>query len=69
MLELSLSEKWRKFKHIQLSGVMGMAICDDETAVGEVCKTANLFQKVKKHFFADSPQFKKCQWVCHPITV
>ena len=56
-----LSEKWRKFKHIQLSGVMGMAtFTDDETAVRrEFVKLQTYFKKVKKHFFADSPQFKE----------
>ena len=54
-------DKWRKFKHIQLSGVMGMAtFTDDETAVRrEFVKLQTYFKKVKKHFFADSPQFKE----------
>ncbi len=55
------SNKWREYKHIQLSGVMGMATyTDDETVVRrEFAKLHTYFNKVKEHFFADSPDFKE----------
>lgn len=55
------SKKWREYKHIQLSGVMGMATyTDDETIVKrEFAKLNTYFDKVKEHFFADSPKFKE----------
>ena len=51
------SNKWREYKHIQLSGVMGMATyTDDETVVRrEFSKLHAYFNKVKNHFFADNP--------------
>jgi pyridoxal phosphate enzyme (YggS family) len=56
-----LSNKWHKYKHIQLSGIMGMATyTDDETIVRrEFVKLQTYFKKVKEHFFADTPQFKE----------
>lgn len=55
------AEKWRKYTHVQLSGVMGMAtFTDDENIVREeFAKLHAFFHKVKKHFFADEPQFKE----------
>lgn len=53
--------KWREWSHIQLSGVMGMATyTDDEDVVRkEFVKLNAFFNKVKEHFFADSPHFKE----------
>ncbi len=55
------SDKWRKYKHIQLSGVMGMAtFTDNETIVRrEFAKLHTFFNKIKEHFFADNPEFKE----------
>lgn len=55
------NEKWREYKHIQLSGVMGMAtFTNDENIVKEeFAKLRTFFYRVKKHFFADEPQFKE----------
>ena len=55
------SDKWRNYKHIQLSGVMGMAtFTDDETVVRrEFSKLHTYFNKVKAHFFADNAEFKE----------
>lgn len=53
--------KWREWNHIQISGVMGMATyTDDEQVVrSEFFKLHTFFQRIKEHFFADSPQFKE----------
>ena len=55
------SNKWREYKHIQLSGVMGMATFTDDEAVvrKEFAKLQAFFNKVKEHFFADGPHFKE----------
>ena len=55
------TEKWREYTHVRLSGVMGMAtFTDDENIVREeFAKLHAFFHKVKKHFFADEPQFKE----------
>lgn len=55
------SNKWKEHKHIQLAGVMGMAtFTDDETVVRkEFTKLQSFFNRVKEHFFADTPQFKE----------
>lgn len=52
---------WRELKHIQLSGVMGMATyTDDEEVVRkEFAKLHAFFVKVKEHFFVDTLQFKE----------
>ncbi len=55
------SEKWREYKHIQLAGLMGMATFTEDEAIvrREFAKLQTYFDKVKKHFFAESPQFKE----------
>lgn len=55
------SNEWRKFKHIQLAGVMGMAtFTDDEQLVRKEFKgLKNFFHKLKEEFFADVPTFKE----------
>ncbi|NLZ94451.1 MAG: YggS family pyridoxal phosphate-dependent enzyme, partial [Bacteroidales bacterium] len=59
--EFLSSDEWREFKHIQLSGVMGMAtFTEDESIVRKEFKNlSTFFTKVKEHFFADSPEFKE----------
>ena len=59
--EFLSSDEWRQFKHIQLSGVMGMAtFTEDESIVRKEFKNlTTFFNKVKEHFFADSPEFKE----------
>ena len=52
---------WREWKHIQLSGVMGMATYtkDEEIVRKEFSKLHSYFKKIKEHFFADTPQFQE----------
>lgn len=59
--EFLLSRKWQKFKHVQLVGVMGMAtFTDDKDLVRkEFVKLHAFFDRVKEHFFADTPHFKE----------
>lgn len=59
--EFLLSDEWRQFKHIQLSGVMGMATFTEEESIvrKEFKNLSAFFHKVKEHFFADSPEFKE----------
>lgn len=54
-------EKWKELKHIQISGLMGMATYTDneEKVRGEFKKLHTFFDKVKKHFFSNDPHFKE----------
>ena len=53
--------KWKELKHIQLSGVMGMAtFTDDEEIVRkEFIKLHSFFNKIKEQFFSETPEFKE----------
>jgi len=53
--------KWKEYKHIQISGLMGMATYTDneEKVRGEFKKLRTFFDKVKGHFFANAPYFKE----------
>lgn len=59
--EFLSKKKWKSFKHVQISGVMGMAtFTDDEEKIRkEFKKLHDFFLRVKEHFFDDSPHFKE----------
>lgn len=54
-------EKWKELKHIQISGLMGMATFteNEEKVRGEFKKLRTFFDKVKEHFFANDSKFKE----------
>ncbi|MDD4727216.1 MAG: YggS family pyridoxal phosphate-dependent enzyme, partial [Dysgonamonadaceae bacterium] len=53
--------KWREWKHVQISGVMGMAtFTEDENKIrNEFKRLHDFFNKIKKHYFKDEPHFKE----------
>lgn len=53
--------KWKEWKHVQISGVMGMAtFTEDENKIrSEFKKLRNYFNKIKEHYFKDDPHFKE----------
>ena len=53
--------KWKEMKHVQISGLMGMATFteDEEKVRNEFKKLRTYFDKVKEQFFADDPHFKE----------
>ena len=55
------SGKWKDFKNVHLSGVMGMAtLTDNQELVRKEFKTLkNFFDEVKETYFADDPCFKE----------
>lgn len=60
-LEFLRKGLWKELKHIQLTGVMGMAtFTKDEEVVREEFKKLNtFFKKIKDEFFEDRPYFKE----------
>lgn len=60
-LEFLRKSLWKELKHIQLTGVMGMAtFTKDEEVVREEFKKLNtFFKKIKDEFFEDRPYFKE----------
>ncbi len=53
--------KWKELKHVQISGLMGMATFteDEEKVRDEFKKLRTFFDKVKQQFFAHDPHFKE----------
>lgn len=55
------SQVWKRYPHVQLCGVMGMATFTDDAR--QVCKEFRalraFFDDVKKKYFAEKPEFKE----------
>ena len=53
--------KWKELKHIQISGLMGMATYteNEEKVRGEFKKLHTLFDKIKNEFFENDSDFKE----------